>query len=105
MITLAYPVAPDKQPEFLRLSLQLQKIRRRNGAYFWELFQDTAQPDHFIEGFMVESWLEHLRQHERVSKADQAVQDKINLCLTRQSIPNVSHYIAVTNKLTSTLKK
>ncbi|POZ51355.1 MFS transporter [Methylovulum psychrotolerans] len=95
LITLEYPVALDKRQDFLRLSLPLQKMRRRNGAYFWELFQDTAQADHFIECFMVESWLEHLRQHERVSKADQAVQDKINRCLIGAAISKVSHYIAV----------
>ena len=104
MVTLEYVIAPDKQPEFMNMSLQLQKMRRRNGAYFWELFQNPAKPDHFMECFMVESWLEHLRQHERVSKADQLIEDKINLCLTERNSKHVSHYVAV-NKLIPTPKK
>ena len=36
----------------------------------WELFTDTEDPEHIVECFMVESWLEHLRQHERVTVAD-----------------------------------
>ena len=100
MVTLEYVVAPDKQSEFMSMSSPLQKMRRRNGAYFWELFQDPAKPGHFMECFMVESWLEHLRQHERVSKADQIIEDKINLCLTERDSKRVSHYVAI-NKIVS----
>ena len=51
-------------------------MRRRNGAYFWELFHDSADPSRFIECFMDESWVEHLRQHERVSVADREIQQR-----------------------------
>jgi transmembrane secretion effector len=48
----------------------VREMRRRNGAYFWELFHDSADPARFVECFMDESWIEHLRQHERASIAD-----------------------------------
>lgn len=94
MVTIAYKVDSDKLPEFHRLLAQLQKIRKRDGAYYWELYQDTAQVDHYIECFMVESWLEHLRQHDRVSVSDKALQEKISACLVAGSTKAINHYVA-----------
>jgi hypothetical protein len=94
MIIIEYTVATDRRPLFDTLTAQLQKIRKRDGAYFWELLQDTAQSDHYIECFMVESWLEHLRQHDRISVSDRALQQQINACLSAGSIKKIHHYIA-----------
>jgi hypothetical protein len=33
--------------------------RRRDGAYRWGVFEDTADPSRFVETFLVDSWLEH----------------------------------------------
>jgi hypothetical protein len=46
-----------------------------------------------VETFLVESWIEHLRQHERVTHADRLVQE----CVHRFNLsgsPKVSHFIA-----------
>jgi MFS family permease len=94
MIIIDYAVAMEKLPKFHRLTAKLQKIRKRDGAYLWELLQDTAQADHYIECFMVESWLEHLRQHDRVSVSDRAVQEQISGCLIAGSTKTIKHYIA-----------
>jgi quinol monooxygenase YgiN len=94
MVTIEYQVDKDKLSEFHRLAAQLQKIRKRDGAYFWELYQDTAQADQYIECFMVESWLEHLRQHDRVSVSDKALQEKISTCLVAGSTTAIKHYVA-----------
>jgi MFS family permease len=94
MIIIKYTVAMEKLPKFHKLTAQLQKIRKRDGAYLWELFQDTAQADHYIECFMMESWLEHLRQHDRVSISDRALQEQISGCLIAGSTKKTKHYIA-----------
>jgi MFS family permease/quinol monooxygenase YgiN len=94
MVTIEYIVEKDKRPEFLNFTARLQKIRKRDGAYFWELYQDTAQADHYIECFMVESWLEHLRQHDRVSVSDHALQEQISSCLMADSTKTINHYVA-----------
>ena len=46
--------------------------RRRTGATSWRAWQDGAEPGRILEQFVVASWDEHLRQHERVTKRDQA---------------------------------
>lgn len=94
MITIEYQVDIAKLSEFHRLLAQLQKIRKRDGAYYWELYQDMAQTDRYIECFMVESWLEHLRQHDRVSVSDKTLQEKISTCLLAGSTKAINHYVA-----------
>jgi len=96
LITLAYRVKPDRREEFRRLMKTLRKSRRRDGAYYWQLFRDTAHPDWYLETFLVESWVEHLRQHERVTVADQRLQDRVQDCLHERAEPSVSHWIAET---------
>ena len=47
-----------------------------------------------VETFLVESWMEHLRQHERVTNADRLAQE----CVHRFNLfgtPRVTHFIAV----------
>jgi hypothetical protein len=46
-----------------------------------------------LETFLVESWLEHLRQHERVTNADRLVQDAVQR-FHCQGDPKVTHLIA-----------
>jgi MFS family permease len=97
LVTLEYAVVADKLSEFHMLMKKLKQIRKRDGAYFWELFQDTARSEHYIECFMVESWLEHLRQHDRVSISDRALQEQINNCLVVDSKKLINHYVAASN--------
>jgi len=40
---------------------EVGEMRRRNGAYYWELYHESANPAKFVEIFMDESWIEHLR--------------------------------------------
>jgi hypothetical protein len=46
-----------------------------------------------VETFLVDSWLEHLRQHERVTNADRALQDIVRRFQTVGE-PRVTHLIA-----------
>ena len=52
-------------------------MRRRNGGYGWGVYEDMEQPGRFLEHFFTDSWLDHLRHHERVTVADRAVQDRV----------------------------
>ncbi len=94
LVTLSYRVSPVHVEQFLRLMERQRIVRRRSGAFFWRVFQDISASDCYLETFMVESWLEHLRQHERVTKADQALQEMIHECLAEDSQPVVTHYLA-----------
>ena len=46
-----------------------------------------------VETFMFKSWLEHLRQHERVTNADRLLQDAVHR-FHCEGEPIVTHLIA-----------
>lgn len=94
MVTIEYRVQPAKRTEFIAAMQGVREMRRRNGAYFWELFHDSADPAHFVECFMDESWVEHLRQHERVSIADRQIQQSAKQFLHPGETTTSQHWLA-----------
>jgi MFS family permease len=94
MITIEYFVSPQQTKNFSRVMRDLRRIRLREGAFFWSLFQDVEDTKKFVECFMVDSWLEHLRQHERISISDREVQDKAGTFHEGKDPPQVTHFIA-----------
>jgi MFS family permease len=77
MIQVEYEIAPEQRQAFVREAQKLREIRLRDGAYQWGLMLHSTDARRVIEWFLVGSWAEHLRQHDRVSIADKAVQDKV----------------------------
>ena len=67
--------------------------RRRDGAFDWGVFEDTEREGRFVKTFKVDSWIEHLRQHERVTHADREVQESVNR-FEINGAPKVTHLIA-----------
>jgi MFS family permease len=92
MVTVEYRISPKDREAFLTALERLGHERRRDGAYAWGIFEDIADRSRFLETFFVESWLEHLRQHERVTNADRMLQDHIHRLV--QGTPKITHLIA-----------
>jgi MFS family permease len=95
LVTIEYRIDPEKSHAFLTAIRDLGKQRRRDGAYAWDIFEDAAEKGRFLETFMIASWLEHLRQHQRVTNADRIVQDVIRQ-FDAAAVPKVTHFIAAT---------
>jgi hypothetical protein len=93
LITVEYRIDPNERESFLAALEKLGRERRRDGAYAWGIFEDTAIEGRFLETFLVESWLEHLRQHERVTNADRVLQKAV-VRYQQGNIPVVTHYVA-----------
>jgi MFS family permease len=94
MVTIEYHVRPGKRREFVAAMQHVREMRRRNGAYFWELFHNSAEPTLYREIFMDESWTEHLRQHERVSVADREIQGRAKQYLVEGFETKSVHWLA-----------
>jgi MFS family permease len=71
LVTVEYRIDPKNRDAFLRAIGKNSRERRRDGAYDWGIFEDPADEGRFIETFLTDSWLEHLRLHRRVTKSDQ----------------------------------
>jgi quinol monooxygenase YgiN len=71
---------------------RVERTRRRTGAYQWNLFRDLADPDRFLETYLVESWAEHLRQHRRSTESDMVHRRAITQYLDGEA--SVTHYVS-----------
>ncbi len=85
LVTIEYAVLLNQREPFLTALYRLSAQRRRDGAYAWGVFEDTAERGKFIETYLVESWLEHLRLHERVTRADYALEERVRSFLASAS--------------------
>lgn len=94
MILIEYRVDRADREPFLAALAELSAERRRDGAYAWGVTEDTADPGLMVEWFQVESWAEHLRQHQRVSKADADVQASVLRFHRGEGRPVVRHLLA-----------
>jgi len=93
LITVEYRIASGNQQAFLAAIRDVAASRKRDGAYDWHVFEDAAEKGRWLETFLVDSWLEHLRQHERVTNADRALDEAV-LRFQTNGLPKVTHYIA-----------
>jgi quinol monooxygenase YgiN len=93
LVTVEYRIRPQDREAFLAALAPLEHERRRDGAYRWGVFEDAAEEGRIVETFLVESWMEHLRQHERVTNADRLVQEAVHR-FQLSGAPKVTHFIA-----------
>jgi MFS family permease len=94
LVTVEYDVEPGDAAEFAAAAVALEPIRRRDGAVEWGLYRDLENDRRFVEVFLVGSWAEHLRQHERITVADRRIQERINAYST-DSRARVTHLLSV----------
>jgi MFS family permease len=77
LVTVEYRVAPDQVESFIQAIYEYGRIRRRDGAYEWGVFRDIENAELYLEIFLVDSWAEHLRQHERTIAGDRAIEERV----------------------------
>lgn len=95
LITVEYHIDPADAPAFRAAMFKLREIRLRDGAFRCSLFADLEDPTHFRETFLVGSWAEHLRQHERATKDDQRIEEAVLKFHRSPERPRVKHLLMV----------
>ena len=93
LVTIEYRIDPKNQEKFLHALVRYARERRRDGAYDWGIFEDPAEEGRFIETFRSDSWLEHLRQHQRVTKTDRLLESAVRRFQVGEG-PKTTHLIA-----------
>lgn len=92
MVSVEYHSRSGLSNEVLAALEAARFSRRRTGAVDWRVWQDAAEPRRIIEQFVVASWSEHLRQHERVSERDQERLDAIRAMTDPGHPTTVTHW-------------
>ena len=95
LVFVEYLIEAKHEDDFIKAMRELRQERLRDGAMRWGLFGDPAHPRRYIETFLVESWLEHMRQHERVTQSDREAQEVVRAFHIDDKPPEVSHFIHV----------
>src|ERR1700720_875931 len=78
LVTVEYRVEPRNAARFLAAMQKYGRVRRRDGASHWDVFRDLEHADVYLETFLVPSWAEHLRQHERFTRGDSELEQLIS---------------------------
>jgi MFS family permease len=93
LVLLDYRIDPAQADDFLLAVRRLGRIRRRDGASTWGVFRDSTDSSRYLESFVVESWAEYLRQRERLTVADVAVQEQVRSFHRGDGPPRVLRFI------------
>lgn len=93
LVTVEYRVRPDAEAAFHQLLHALGRSRRRDGAIQWGVMEDVSAPGTFLEYFVTSSWLDHLRQHDRVTVDDRELQVAIAKTQVDGYRPHVRHFV------------
>jgi MFS family permease len=102
LVLVEYQIDPVTGTEFRLAANSLKVLRRRDGAYWWELFEDVEQPGRYVESFLVSSWNDHLRQHDRVLASDRPYEQAVLAFHIGPERPKVTHLIAADARLQTT---
>jgi MFS family permease len=94
MVTVEYHAQAGLEDSLIAALRETRWSRKRTGASSWQVWRDSNDPARFIEQFIVASWPEHLRQHERVSKRDQQRIDSVRAMNDPLHPPLVTHWLA-----------
>ncbi|MDX3934051.1 MFS transporter [Stenotrophomonas sp.] len=99
LVTVEYRIADADRDAFHALMGALGRTRRRDGAVIWGVVEDVATPGIHLEYFVTSSWVEHLRQHERVTAEDRDHQEKVRALHQGERAPIVRHFVGGTGVL------
>jgi predicted MFS family arabinose efflux permease len=99
LITIEYnKIDPKLSYEFEQRVRELGRILKSEGMAYWELFQDPTDNGHYIEIRIADTWTDHMRQHEYVTKNVKVMEDGIRDLIKDCPQPIISHYIGKSSR-------
>ena len=94
MVQTAYRIAPAAAEDFRQAMHEVRRVREQNGAFGWFLAHNPEEEEMHIESFLAESWADYLRQLERMTNADHAVEERALAFHQGNAAPAVTTLIA-----------
>jgi len=78
---------------FLSTMAERKRIRRRDGARHWTLLRDLENPDIWVERYHSPTWLDYIRQNQRMTQADVEVLERLRALHQGPERPRVHRMI------------
>jgi hypothetical protein len=94
MVNIEYLIDADERTDFEAAMRDVRRMRLRNGAVAWGLFQDTEDNARYVEHFIDPTWLDHLRGRERLTVEDMGFKRVADSFHRGEGRPAVKHFIA-----------
>jgi MFS family permease len=77
LITVRWQIAPERRDRFMTAMRSVRRELKQKGALDWYLVEDVARPGAMLETFSVATWAEYQRLPERVTVADEQVEQEL----------------------------
>jgi MFS family permease len=90
-----YRVDPADRDRFLVAMAECRGVRLRSGALAWQLYEDIAHPERWVEFWVVENWTDHLREAERLTDYDRAALARAAALHRAGTPPEAGRYLNV----------
>jgi MFS family permease len=108
LVQLEYRIPGEHKASFLEAMQQVRRLRLRDGAMRWALFEEPGPADSdslkFMECYLSSSMGEHLRQHHRNTNADREILARA-FRLDPAGRPRARHLVAVGEEEPSLLQR
>jgi MFS family permease len=95
LVMMEFRVPSENVSSFIEAARHVQRLRRRAGAYQWGLFRDPSAPEKFVLTYMVDSWADHLREHEWLTVDEGDAEARLDALVVAGTQRIVTHLIAV----------
>jgi hypothetical protein len=93
LVNVEYHPLVEREADLVTALQDARFSRRRTGASSWRVWRDSADPSRILEQFVVASWEEHVRQHGRVTRRDQARYERVASMTDPQRPTVVTHWV------------
>jgi quinol monooxygenase YgiN len=92
LVVVQYQVDPRCATHFRKVMDFVARSRKRSGATRWSLLEDAERPGQWAEFFSCASWMDYLRQNERMMETDRMRDEEIRNCLVAGTSPQFRRY-------------
>jgi MFS family permease len=93
IVTIEYLIRREDIVAFLAVMAERRRIRRRDGARHWALLRDLTNPELWIERYDSPTWVEYVRQNQRVTQADAEIGERVRALHSGPNPPVVHRMI------------
>jgi len=93
VINIEYRIAVEDRVAFAAAMQELRRVRQRDGARGWTLLHDMDHPETWIERYHSPTWLAHQRRRLRLTRADQAIEERVRRLHRGDAPPLVHRYL------------
>jgi MFS family permease len=76
VVEIEYRVTQEHEQAFYNVMQAVQLMRQRTGAYGWSIARDIADPELWRESYHFPTWLDYLRQRDRLTRSERALDQR-----------------------------